>query len=142
MPLSGISASADRTLSQDHCPYAQLHGSCCCLSQFERAAAQAGNGRYRTGHPAAQELSASPNIAIIESQLIWFMSGFDTAVATSAITTVPIAANVAAKFVIAYQFTFHSFNGTHHLIWDTANGTSLQDVLRPSTVPVTILAAV
>lgn len=30
-----------------------------------------------------------------------------------------MAAKVAAKFAIALPFTFHSFNGMRHLVWDT-----------------------
>ncbi len=31
----------------------------------------------------------------------------------------PIWAKVAAKFGVSLPFTFHSFNGVRHLVWDT-----------------------
>ena len=33
----------------------------------------------------------------------------------------PIAAKIATKFLIAWPFTFHSFNGLRHLAWDTGS---------------------
>jgi succinate dehydrogenase (ubiquinone) cytochrome b560 subunit len=33
-----------------------------------------------------------------------------------------VAAKVAAKFTMAFPFTFHGVNGVSHLIWDTGNG--------------------
>lgn len=30
----------------------------------------------------------------------------------------PVAAKVATKFLLAWPFTFHSFNGLRHLTWD------------------------
>ncbi|KAF9438464.1 cytochrome b subunit of succinate dehydrogenase, Sdh3p [Entomortierella beljakovae] len=99
----------------------------------------------------------SPHIYIYQPQLTWYMSGFhraaggavavgfyagamayavgplfglgfDAATVTSAIATVPYAAKVAGKFIIAYPFTFHSFNGIRHLIWDTTTGLTLKGV--------------
>lgn len=33
----------------------------------------------------------------------------------------PLAAKFATKFLVALPFTFHSFNGIRHLVWDTAS---------------------
>lgn len=30
----------------------------------------------------------------------------------------PVAAKVLTKAVVAFPFTFHSFNGVRHLVWD------------------------
>ncbi|KAG0220524.1 cytochrome b subunit of succinate dehydrogenase, Sdh3p [Mortierella sp. GBA43] len=54
--------------------------------------------------------------------------GFDTATVTSTLATVPVAAKVAGKFIVAFPFTFHSFNGVRHLLWDTTRGLSLKGV--------------
>ncbi|KAF9348888.1 cytochrome b subunit of succinate dehydrogenase, Sdh3p [Mortierella sp. AD094] len=99
----------------------------------------------------------TPYFAIYEPQLTWYMSGFhrftggavavgfyggaiayavgpffglgvDSAAVTSVIATIPDAVKVAGKFVIAFPFTFHSFNGIRHLIWDTATALTLKGV--------------
>ncbi|KAF9579262.1 cytochrome b subunit of succinate dehydrogenase, Sdh3p [Lunasporangiospora selenospora] len=54
--------------------------------------------------------------------------GFDAAAITSVIATVPVAAKIGAKFIIAYPFTFHVFNGVRHLVWDTTRALSLKGV--------------
>lgn len=54
--------------------------------------------------------------------------GFDAAAVTSVIATVPVAAKVAAKFIIAYPFTFHCFNGIRHLVWDTTRFMTIKGV--------------
>jgi len=33
----------------------------------------------------------------------------------------PVALKVLAKFTVAMPFTYHSFNGLRHLVWDTAS---------------------
>ena len=33
--------------------------------------------------------------------------------------SLPVAAKVAMKFGLAWPFTYHSFNGIRHLVWDT-----------------------
>ncbi|KAG0263521.1 cytochrome b subunit of succinate dehydrogenase, Sdh3p [Mortierella polycephala] len=99
----------------------------------------------------------APHLTIYQPQLTWYLSmfhritggavavgfyggamayalgpmigmGFDTATITSTIATIPVAAKVAGKFVIAFPFAFHSFNGIRHLVWDTANALTLKGV--------------
>ncbi|KAG0002880.1 cytochrome b subunit of succinate dehydrogenase, Sdh3p [Entomortierella chlamydospora] len=99
----------------------------------------------------------SPHLTIYQPQLTWYMSmfhratggalavglyggaiayavgplvglGFDAATITSAIATLPVAAKVAGKFIVAYPFTYHAFNGVRHLIWDTASKLTLKGV--------------
>ncbi|KAF9938860.1 cytochrome b subunit of succinate dehydrogenase, Sdh3p [Modicella reniformis] len=99
----------------------------------------------------------APHLTIYQPQLTWYMSafhrftggavavgfyagaiayavgplvglGFDTATITSTLATVPVAAKVAGKFIVAFPFTFHSFNGVRHLLWDTARGLTLKGV--------------
>ncbi|KAF9923697.1 cytochrome b subunit of succinate dehydrogenase, Sdh3p [Linnemannia zychae] len=99
----------------------------------------------------------SPHMTIYQPQLTWYMSGFhrftggavatgfyagaiayaagpmvgmgfDSATIISTISTLPVAAKVAGKFIIAYPFTFHTFNGIRHLIWDTTRFLTIKGV--------------
>jgi succinate dehydrogenase (ubiquinone) cytochrome b560 subunit len=40
--------------------------------------------------------------------------------------SLPVAAKVGIKSVVAFPFAFHSINGLRHLTWDTGAGMSLQ----------------
>lgn len=42
----------------------------------------------------------------------------------------PLAAKVALKMTVALPFTFHSFNGVRHLIWDVGYEFTNQQVIR------------
>ncbi|KAF9113546.1 cytochrome b subunit of succinate dehydrogenase, Sdh3p [Mortierella sp. AM989] len=99
----------------------------------------------------------APHLTIYQPQLTWYMSlfhratggalavgfyggaiayavgplvglGFDSATVVSTIATLPVAAKVAGKFIVAYPFTYHTFNGIRHLLWDTAKGLTLKGV--------------
>lgn len=35
---------------------------------------------------------------------------------------------IAAKFTLAYPFTYHLTNGVRHLLWDTGRGLKMKDV--------------
>ncbi|GJJ68113.1 succinate dehydrogenase (ubiquinone) cytochrome b560 subunit [Entomortierella parvispora] len=99
----------------------------------------------------------SPHLTIYQPQLTWYLSmfhratggavafgfyagaityavgpmfgmGFDAATVVSTIATVPVAAKVAGKFIVALPFTFHSFNGLRHLLWDTTRALTLKGV--------------
>ncbi|KAF9089150.1 cytochrome b subunit of succinate dehydrogenase, Sdh3p [Mortierella sp. GBA35] len=99
----------------------------------------------------------SPHMTIYQPQITWYMSGFhratggavaagfyagaigyavapmlgmgfDAATITSTIAAAPVAVKVAGKFLVAYPFFFHSFNGIRHLLWDTTRGLSLKGV--------------
>jgi succinate dehydrogenase (ubiquinone) cytochrome b560 subunit len=48
----------------------------------------------------------------------------------------PAAAKIAAKFTIAMPFTFHSFNGLRHLIWDTGKMFGKTQVIRSGWIAV------
>jgi succinate dehydrogenase (ubiquinone) cytochrome b560 subunit len=52
----------------------------------------------------------------------------------------PVVAKVAAKFTIAMPFTFHSFNGLRHLIWDTGKMFSKTQVARSGWIAVGLSA--
>ncbi|KAG0209137.1 cytochrome b subunit of succinate dehydrogenase, Sdh3p [Mortierella sp. GBA30] len=99
----------------------------------------------------------SPHMTIYQPQLTWYLSafhrftggavavgfyggaiayavgpmfglGFDAATVASTIATVPTAAKVAGKLLIAFPFTFHTFNGLRHLLWDTGRALTLKGV--------------
>ena len=48
----------------------------------------------------------------------------------AAFGSLPVAAKVALKFGIALPFTFHSWNGIRHLVWDTGREFSNKQVQR------------
>jgi succinate dehydrogenase (ubiquinone) cytochrome b560 subunit len=54
----------------------------------------------------------------------------ESAVLAASFATWPIAAKVLAKMSLALPFTFHSFNGLRHLMWDVAKGITNQQVAR------------
>ncbi|MCJ1420643.1 hypothetical protein MMC32_007002 [Xylographa parallela] len=90
----------------------------------------------------------SPHLAIYRPQVTWYLSilnritgsvlsggfyifGFSYLVASlfgwhlesgsmvAAFGSLPLLAKVGLKFSVALPFTFHSFNGIRHLVWDT-----------------------
>ena len=48
----------------------------------------------------------------------------------AAFGSLPVAVKVMLKFGVAMPFTFHSFNGVRHLIWDTGRELSNKGVQR------------
>jgi len=56
---------------------------------------------------------------------------FDIETVATAFGSLPTAAKVGIKAVVALPFTFHSINGLRHLMWDTGSST-----LPPSADPV------
>lgn len=42
----------------------------------------------------------------------------------------PVVLKVATKFLISLNFTFHSFNGVRHLVWDTGRDFANKAVIR------------
>lgn len=55
----------------------------------------------------------------------------------------PVIAKVATKFAIALPFTFHSFNGLRHLIWDTGKSFANATVIKTgwTVVGVSVVSA-
>lgn len=55
----------------------------------------------------------------------------------------PLVAKVAAKFAIAFPFTFHSFNGLRHLTWDTGRAMANKTVIQTgwTVVGVSVVSA-
>ncbi|KAG0365258.1 MAG: hypothetical protein J3R72DRAFT_461164 [Linnemannia gamsii] len=111
----------------------------------------------------------SPHLTIYQPQLTWYMSmfhrvtggavavgfyagaigyaaapllglGFDAAAITSLIATAPVAAKVAAKFIVASPFTFHCFNGIRHLVWDTTRCMTIKGVYQTGYVVLALSA--
>ncbi len=46
----------------------------------------------------------------------------DTATLVSMFGSLAVTAKLAAKFAMAFPFTFHGINGVGHMIWDTGRG--------------------
>ncbi|KAI9707615.1 MAG: hypothetical protein M1836_000576 [Candelina mexicana] len=92
----------------------------------------------------------SPHLSIYQPQVTWYLSGLnritgsvlsgglytfgaaylvaplfgwhlESASMAAAFASWPVIAKVATKFFISLPFTFHSFNGVRHLIWDTGS---------------------
>ncbi|KAG7002305.1 hypothetical protein G7Y79_00027g059970 [Physcia stellaris] len=101
----------------------------------------------------------SPHLLIYKPQISWYLSalnritgstlsgGFylfgaaylcaplfgwhlDSASMAAAFGSLPVAVKVMLKFGVAMPFTFHSFNGVRHLIWDTGRELSNKGVQR------------
>lgn len=60
----------------------------------------------------------------------------DSASLVAAFASWPVLAKVFAKFVVAMPFTFHSFNGVRHLVWDMGRQFTNQQVIRTGWVTV------
>lgn len=54
----------------------------------------------------------------------------DSASMAAAFASWPLLAKISTKFIFAFPFTYHSFNGVRHLIWDTASQFKNQQVIR------------
>lgn len=67
----------------------------------------------------------------------------DSASLVAAFGAWPVAAKVAAKFAFALPFTFHSFNGIRHLVWDMGKEFSNKSVIRTgfTVVGVSVVSA-
>ncbi len=114
----------------------------------------------------------SPNLGIYKMQMTMFCSGMnritgltvavpfylfsltylaspllglhlDSATLASAFGALPVAAKVGLKFAAALPFTFHSFNGIRHIIWDTGRAFNNQTVINTGWVAIgsSLLAA-
>lgn len=46
----------------------------------------------------------------------------ESATLAAAAASLPVAVKSVAKFLVAWPFLFHAFNGTRHLVWDLAIG--------------------
>jgi len=53
----------------------------------------------------------------------------------------PLLAKVLAKFVVAVPFTFHSFNGLRHLVWDMGKEFANKSVVRTGWTVVGVSVA-
>ncbi|WVQ80789.1 succinate dehydrogenase, cytochrome b556 subunit [Cryptococcus sp. DSM 104549] len=100
----------------------------------------------------------SPHLAIYQPQITWYLSGLNriTGVALSGLLyagaltyllhpvfpvidsahlvqivhDLPVWFKGTAKFILAVPFTFHSFNGVRHLLWDVGKGLTIKGVYR------------
>lgn len=101
----------------------------------------------------------SPHLTIYAPQLTWYLSAFnritgcavsgglyvfgaaylvspllgwhlDSASIAAAFGSLSVASKFLIKSAIALPFTFHSWNGIRHLVWDTASELTLKGVYR------------
>lgn len=101
----------------------------------------------------------SPDLAIYQPQLTWYLSGFhritgltlafpfygfllayiagplvglgfDSNTLVNFAAALPLVVKIPLKFLASIPFTFHAFNGCRHLIWDTASQLTLKGVYR------------
>ncbi|CAB4401232.1 cytochrome b560 subunit of succinate dehydrogenase [Rhizophagus irregularis] len=54
--------------------------------------------------------------------------GPDSDTLVAAVSTLPPTLKLAGKFCISYAFTYHTFNGIRHLIWDTGKALTIKGV--------------
>ncbi|EXJ91813.1 succinate dehydrogenase (ubiquinone) cytochrome b560 subunit [Capronia epimyces CBS 606.96] len=100
----------------------------------------------------------SPHLAIYKPQVTWYLSALnritgatlsggiyvfgaaylaaplfgwhlESASLAASFATLPILAKVALKSLVALPFTFHSFNGLRHLVWDTGSSITNKQVI-------------
>ncbi|PWW73139.1 cytochrome b560 subunit of succinate dehydrogenase [Tuber magnatum] len=101
----------------------------------------------------------SPHLSIYQPQLTWYGSAanritgsvlsvgaygffaayavapafgwhFDSATIAAAFSGLPVAAKFGIKFAVALPFSYHSWNGIRHLLWDTGKALDIRDVYR------------
>ncbi|CAG8451384.1 10406_t:CDS:10 [Acaulospora morrowiae] len=99
----------------------------------------------------------SPHLSIYQPQLTWYMSithritgaglatvfygaaiayalnsplglDFNSQSLTAIVATLPPSVKLTGKFLLAWPFTFHAFNGIRHLVWDLGGALSLKGV--------------
>ncbi|KAI9294383.1 hypothetical protein K502DRAFT_317098 [Neoconidiobolus thromboides FSU 785] len=58
--------------------------------------------------------------------------GLTSDVALEYLQVVPEPVKTGAKFIIAFPFMLHSFNGVRHLVWDAASGLTVKAVANSS----------
>ncbi|OWP06609.1 succinate dehydrogenase cytochrome b subunit [Marssonina coronariae] len=112
----------------------------------------------------------SPNLGIYKPQITWILSSLnritglsvsvpfylfglaylaspllgwhlDSATLASTFGALPVAAKVGLKALAALPFTFHSWNGIRHLVWDTGRAFNNQTVIRSGWAVVGLTAA-
>jgi succinate dehydrogenase (ubiquinone) cytochrome b560 subunit len=64
----------------------------------------------------------------------------DSASLAAAFGSLPVLAKVGLKVLVAFPFTFHSFNGVRHLVWDLGKEFSNKAVIRSGWTVVGISA--
>ncbi|CUS09077.1 unnamed protein product [Tuber aestivum] len=101
----------------------------------------------------------SPHLSIYQPQLTWYGSAanritgsvlsvgaygffaayavapafgwhFDSATIAAAFSGLPAAAKFGIKLAVALPFSYHSWNGIRHLLWDTGKALDIKDVYR------------
>ncbi|KAJ1983576.1 hypothetical protein H4R34_001197 [Dimargaris verticillata] len=114
-------------------------------AKFRQATVDDSMSQPEIAKRARENRPVSPHLSIYQPQLTWYLSSatritgaalaavllgapITSASVIAAVSALPVTAKVAAKFLIAVPFTFHSFNGIRHLIWDTGRALTLKGV--------------
>lgn len=58
----------------------------------------------------------------------------DSTTIAAAFSELPAAAKFGIKFAVALPFSYHSWNGIRHLLWDTGRALDIKDVYRTGYV--------
>ncbi|KAI9047278.1 hypothetical protein LZ554_008729 [Drepanopeziza brunnea f. sp. 'monogermtubi'] len=111
----------------------------------------------------------SPNLGIYKPQITWILSSLnrvtgltvavpfylfglaylaspalgwhlDSATLAATFGALPVAAKFGIKFLAALPFTFHSWNGIRHLVWDTGRAFKNQTVIKSGWAVVGLTA--
>jgi len=119
--------------------------------------------RQRLNRPVA------PHLTIYKPQLTWILSGMNrftgvmlsgplylfgiaylaapvfgwsmtSAAMAAGFAKWPLIAQIGAKMLAAFPFTFHSFNGLRHLMWDTGSQLTNQQVINTGWTVVGLTA--
>ena len=64
----------------------------------------------------------------------------DSAAIAAMFSELPAAAKFGIKFGIALPFSYHSWNGIRHLLWDTGRALDIKDVYRTGYVVLGLTA--
>lgn len=67
----------------------------------------------------------------------------DTATMAAAFASWPLVVKLSLKMLLAFPFTFHSFNGIRHLVWDMGAQMKNQQVINTGwiTLGVSVVSA-
>ncbi|ORY01843.1 hypothetical protein K493DRAFT_312237 [Basidiobolus meristosporus CBS 931.73] len=107
----------------------------------------------------------SPHFTIYQPQITWYGSiihritgagfatlfyagvmtyavgDFNTAALVSTVGALPVGVKVAGKFILAWPFMYHSFNGIRHLVWDAGRCLTNQGVINSGYLAIGSSAA-
>ncbi|KAJ9206334.1 hypothetical protein DTO166G4_1268 [Paecilomyces variotii] len=90
-----------------------------------------------TGFVLSGGLYAFATAYLVAPLLGWHLESTSIAAAFGAL---PVAAKFLAKYIVAFPFTLHSFNGIRHLVWDLGRGLTNKQVIKSGWTAVGLAA--